>query len=173
MNFLRNLYALNSGQKLSEQRRVSLNKDYLFYNRLSSFVACLPDDDDDWKGVSELRRSLEALDVLRDNASKRQLTVSADVQGKIDEQVIKMEDAIYDFFKQNERSLKSSKKIAKLLKGNLNLYEVPNSILTSESDVIDDNSFIWWLVTRAAVRSTDFHKEYSAILDGSIAPIPT
>ena len=29
MNFLRNLYALNSGQKLSEQRRVSLNKDYL------------------------------------------------------------------------------------------------------------------------------------------------
>ena len=43
----------------------------------------------------------------------------------------------------------------------------------SESDVMDDNSFIWWLVTRAAVRSTDFHKEYSAILDGSIAPIPT
>lgn len=173
MNFLRNLYALNSGQKLSEQRRVSLNKDYLFYNRLSSFVACLPDDDDDWKGVSELRRSLEALDILRDNASKRQLTVSADVQGKIDEQVMKMEDAIYDFFKQNKGSLKSSKKIAKLLKGNLNLYEVPNSILTSESNVMDDNSFIWWLVTRAAVRSTDFHKEYSAILDGSIAPIPT
>ena len=58
-------------------------------------------------------------------------------------------------------------------KWNFDVFKVPNELLTENTEVIDDNSFIWWLATRAAVKSTDFHKEYIKAIDPTIAPIPS
>ena len=173
LQFYKNLYSVASGQKLAVQRKVALNKDYLFFNRLNSFVAALPPDDEDWKGVKELKSLLESLEVLNANGEKRNLNISKEDQDKLEEEVLKMEDAVYDFFKKNEKSLKSSKKLGKLLRENFDVFKVPNELLTETTEVIDDNSFIWWLATRAAVKSTDFHKEYINAIDPTIAPIPS
>lgn len=172
LNFLYNLYAISSGQKFAEQKRVSLNTNYLFYNRLSQFVAAIPDDNE-WEGLSELKNKLNSLAVLSKNAPTRNLTLSTEDQNKIDEEVIQMEDAIYDFFQKNIENVKDKQKLANLLHKNVNLYQLPTETLTSKLEAIDDNSFVWWLATRGALKSTDFHKEYAAIIDDKIAPIPT
>ena len=172
LNFLYNLYAISSGQKFAEQKRVSLNTNYLFYNRLSQFVAAIPDDNE-WEGLSELKNKLNSLAVLSKNAPTRNLTLSTEDQNKIDEEVIQMEDAIYDFFQKNIENVKDKQKLANLLHKNVNLYQLPTETLTSKLEAIDDNSFVWWLATRGALKSTDFHKEYAAIIDNKIAPIPT
>lgn len=172
LNFLYNLYAISSGQKFAEQKRVSLNTNYLFYNRLSQFVAAIPDDNE-WEGLNDLKNKLNSLAVLSKNAPTRNLTLSTEDQNKIDEEVIQMEDAIYDFFQKNIENVKDKQKLANLLHKNVNLYQLPTEILTSKLEAIDDNSFVWWLATRGALKSTDFHKEYAAIIDDKIAPIPT
>ena len=59
----------------------------------------------------------------------------------------------------------------------LQLYTNAEDILTEGLENLDDNAFVWWLASRAAVKSSDFYNEYKQIIDPKaehpIAPIPT
>jgi hypothetical protein len=45
--------------------------------------------------------------------------------------------------------------------------------LTSETPYFEDNAFVWWLASRAALKSSDFYGAYTKNMSDKIAPIPS
>jgi len=43
--------------------------------------------------------------------------------------------------------------------------------LNAETEFIEDNAYIWWLASKAALKSSDFYGAYAKILSDKIAPI--
>lgn len=168
LNFLKTLYEINEGQKLAQNVRVSLNKDYIFYNKMKKFIITIPDE---FKGKSELLGTLNSLFTLKKNYKDKNFNLTEEQKENIERERIKMEDAIYDFFQVN--SDMTVEQLAKLIStDNLNLFHRPEELLSEELDDLDDNSFVWWIATRAAVKASDFYNMYKQIIDDKIAPIP-
>ena len=160
--FAKNLFNINSGQTMSLQNRVGIHAQQLLYKKLNKLIINI---DDDWIGKKELYESLQALTLL--NSDNTHLNREETIQ--LEKEKLAMEDAVYDFFQKNGTD---PKKLSKLLMG-LNLYTSGETLLTDESEDIDDNAFIWWLAGRAAVKATDFYYMYKNVITDEIAPIPT
>ena len=53
------------------------------------------------------------------------------------------------------------------------LFHKPTELLDENLDDLDDNSFIWYLASRVAVKSSSFHSKFKNIINEEVAPIPT
>lgn len=169
--FYKNLYEINNGQKINKQKRVGLNKDYIFYGKMQKLITQVPDN---WKDKDKLKSTLESLENLKKNYQQKRLDVSKDVRDAITQEMVKLEDAIYDFFEANSDKLSDSNLLSELINpSKLSLYTVPNELINEGTEDLDDNSFVWWLATRAAVKSSIFHKRFASVINNKIAPIPT
>ena len=58
IRFFKKLIESNASQKLKEQNRVSVNKDFIFYKRTVRLLNNLPSD---WEGVEELKSEIGKL----------------------------------------------------------------------------------------------------------------
>lgn len=165
LKFAKALFDINNGQKLNQQNRVSLNRDYVIFNKLKKFIVTIPDD---WKGKSDLIALLESSTTLSEKAKDRQLEVTEDEKEKILKERIAVEDAIYAFFEANkDRDLKEL-----INPKNLDIFNKNISIFNDSSEDIDDNAFMWWLASRAAIKSSDFYWQFKQIITDAVAPLP-
>ena len=123
---------------------------------MKKFIITIPDE---FKGKSELSGTLNSLFTLEKNYKDKNFNLTEEQKENIERERIKMEDAIYDFFQVN--SDMTVEQLAKLIStDNLNLFHRPEELLSEELDDLDDNSFVWWIATRAAVKASDFYNMY-------------
>ncbi len=169
--FMLNVLNINQGQKLAEHRRVGINKNYLFYQKMVNFVNT---DDEDWKDLDELKSIVDKAGTLKKYYKERKLDIPRESEKEIEKETLAIEDAINVFFTKNIDKVSDVKTFGSFIRKSIgDLYANPSDILNVNTKTMDDNSFFWWLATRAAVLSTDFHKEFAEIQDDTIAPIPT
>lgn len=165
------LNAINNEQKLNEQNRTAVNKDYIIYKKVGNFIVAIPDD---WEGKAELNTTYKSLVKYKGLYESKRLSLSIEEKTDLERERIMLEDAIYTFFNSNMSRLKDPKKLSRLINTtNFSLYSFNEEILDSESTDIDDNSFVYYLAARAALKSSDFYGEYKQIINDRIAPIPT
>ena len=115
-------------------------------------------------------------DLLRSNSTN----LSEEQREEFERETIQAEDAVYDFFQieSNKAKLNDPKQLAQLINPNkLQLYTEGKELLNEGLDNLDDNSIVWWLASRIAVRSSDFYNQYRQIIDPKaerpLAPIST
>lgn len=173
LEFAKTLSAVNSGQKLKQQDKVGINKNYLLFKQFKHFVDVVPDD---WIGKEDLQNTLNSIYTLEDASSENKINLNKDERQAVESEMILIEDAIYNFFNQ-ERINGNTLDVVKL--GNLlnkfagdgGFFEKTGDLLTETSTSIDKNSFIWWLASRAAIKSSDFYGVYRNSITEDIAPI--
>lgn len=179
LRFLKQLYQINQGQKLSKQDRVSTKKDILVYRNLKSIIS-VPDDDKlkNWNGFLELQNTINSMnkheELLRNNSNN----VSEDTRADFEKEKLSIENAIYDFFQKNKDKLEDPTKLQEFLNPRrFQLYTEAKELLNEDLDNLDDNSMLWWLASRIAVKSNDFYNQYKQIINPKaerpLAPIAT
>ena len=182
LKFLKNLYNVNQGNKLNKQDRVSVKKDLLIYKRLK-YIVQVGDQDDplkDWEGFADLKTVIDSATKHEKYLTENTITLNQQEREEFEAETIAIENAIYDFFQieSNKQKLQDPKKLAEFINPKkLNLYTEAKELLNEGLDNLDDNSIVWWIATRAALRSQDFYFQYKQIIDPTekdpIAPIPT
>lgn len=171
--FLKQLYELNQGQKLVKQDRISEKKDILIYKRLKSIVT-VPDDDKlkSWAGFLEFKNTIDSA-ILHEKYSREESISESDKEDFEKENIV-IQDAIYDFFQKNQDKLKDPVKLSEFVSLNrFQLYTEAKEILNEGVTSIDDNSMLWWIAGRTAIKASAFYNRYAQIIDGNLAPVPT
>jgi hypothetical protein len=169
------LSALNRGQKLKQQEKVATRKNFLLYKNLSHLSDVVPPDDWDTESLAKLKATIDAADFLSTNYERDTLQFTKEEKMKAEEEMLNIEDAIFDFFEANKVDGKlDSKKVGRLLyalAGDAGFFAENDELLTENSKSIDHNSFIWWLASRAALKGSDFYGAYRKSLGDDRAPI--
>lgn len=179
LKFLKNLYQINQSRKLSKQDRISTKKDLLIYRRLKNIVQ-VQDNDPliKWNGFLELQNIINGMSIHESLVQNKQNSVPDSQREQFEKEKLAVEDAIYEFFQKNQDKLNNVDDLKQLLNpSRLNLYTEAKELLNENLESLDDNSIIWWLASRAAIKATDFYSRYKEILDPKaerlLAPIPT
>lgn len=177
LEFADTLAKMNRGQKLKEQNKVAARKNQLLYNGTKRLIDTLSDSD--WKDTSivDLKNAFnnittEVKDALEGDGVKQ----SKETRAAVEKYMMQLDNAIYDFFQANKDSKGelSTEKIGKLLKkfaGNAGFFQKTNNILNESTKSLSDNSYIWYLASRAAVRASDFYGSYKKAVSDKVAPI--
>lgn len=177
LEFADTLAKMNRGQKLKEQNKVAARKNQLLYNGTKRLIDTLSDSD--WKdtSIADLKNTFnnittEVKDALEGNGVKQ----SKETRAAVEKYMMQLDNAIYDFFQANKDSKGelSVEKIGKLLKkfaGNAGFFQKTNNILNESTKSLSDNSYIWYLASRAAVRASDFYGSYKKAVNDKVAPI--
>lgn len=177
LEFADTLAKMNRGQKLKEQNKVAARKNQLLYNGTKRLIDTLSDSD--WKDTSivDLKNAFnnittEVKDALGGDGVKQ----SKETRAAVEKYMMQLDNAIYDFFQANKDSKGelSTEKIGKLLKkfaGNAGFFQKTNNILNESTKSLSDNSYIWYLASRAAVRASDFYGSYKKAVNDKVAPI--
>lgn len=173
LEFYKTLSEMNSGQKLKQQDKVGINKNYLLFNSFKRFINIIPDD---WIGAEDLKNEFNSLQFLEQYSSENKTILNKEERNNIEYELTKIEDSIYNFFNQNKNCEGGidPNKLGYLLNkfaGMNGFFQKTDSLLTENSKYIDDNSFIWWIASRAALKSSDFYNVYLNSLNENIAPI--
>lgn len=177
LRLLERVSNLNKGQKLSKQDRVATRKDLLLYKRMKFFTQMLDQFDDLDKESVQTLKSIIDTQSLHQQAIDENLKLIKDTE-TFQKENVAIEDAIYNFFQANSKLLTDANSLAKLINpSNFDLYTRANTLLNEGIESIDDNSFVWWLADRVALKSSDFYYQYRQVIDPDaehpIAPIPT
>ena len=190
---IRGISDLNQGNKLNVQNYTAANKNFILYNKMNKLLtSLLNEDDDDAKDVrakwnqsgalDKLKLAIESMSYHKDlsgaTVAERTLGLNTTQKEQIEREQHAMDDAIYEFFQANKDKLadndQAREDLAQFIKAaKLDYYSHNNDILTQSSEDIDDGAFTWWLASKAALKSSDFHKVYRKVLSDDIAPIPT
>lgn len=181
LEFLKRLFEVNQGQKLSKQDRVSTRKDLLIYKRLKNIVQVLDDDPlKTWEGFADLQSAINGMTLHEEMLSTNNNIIPESQKEAFEKEKIAAENAIYDFFQieSNKKKLEDPTMLAQLINPRkLQLYTEAKELLTEGLENLDDNSIVWWLASRIALRSTDFYHQYRQIIDPEaarpLAPIST
>lgn len=177
LEFADTLAKMNRGQKLKEQNKVAARKNQLLYNSTKRLIDTLSDSD--WKdtSIADFKNTFnnittEVKDALEGDGVKQ----SKETRAAVEKYIMQLDNAIYDFFQANKDSKGelSVEKIGKLLKkfaGNAGFFQKTNNILNESTKSLSDNSYIWYLASRAAVRASDFYGSYKKAVNDKVAPI--
>lgn len=177
LEFADTLTKMNRGQKLKEQNKVAARKNQLLYNGTKRLIDTLSDSD--WKdtSIADLKNifnniTVEVKDALEGDGVKQ----SKETRAAVEKYMMQLDNAIYDFFQANKDSKGelSVEKIGKLLKkfaGNAGFFQKTNNILNESTKSLSDNSYIWYLASRAAVKASDFYGSYKKAVNDKVAPI--
>lgn len=187
------IHELNKGNKMNAQNHASVNKNLIMYNKLNKLIVSILNDDDkvDIKSTWDIQELADVLDSLKThkyawgdpmkdperNVSERILSLNPQQRQDLDKEAIILGDAIYNFFQKNLSNIQDPKKLARLL-SQFDYIQKNDGILNKNSETIDDNSFTWWLASKAALKYSDFVAVFDKIMDGAdvekpIAPLPT
>ena len=187
------IHELNKGNKINAQNHASVNKNLIMYNKLNKLIVSILNDDDkvDIKSTWDIQELADVLDSLKThkyawgdpmkdperNVSERILSLNPQQRQDLDKEAIILGDAIYNFFQKNLSNVQDPKKLARLL-SQFDYIQKNDGILNKNSETIDDNSFTWWLASKAALKYSDFVAVFDKIMDGAdvekpIAPLPT
>lgn len=175
LTYAEQLNAINKGQKLKQQSRVAANKNYLVYDSAKRLLNAISDSD--WKEIDGLKTIIETIPTeLKDAIENKDIKITKELQEQLNEYIYKIDNAIYDFFQAN---LDSDGKINKEKLGRLlhnfagvnGFFQKTNGTLNETTKYIDDNAFIWYIASRAALKASDFYGSYKQAISDDIAPI--
>lgn len=177
LEFANTLAKMNRGQKLKEQNKVAARKNQLLYNGTKRLIDTLSDSD--WKdtSIADLKNAFNNITVeVKDALEGDGVKQSKETRAAVEKYMMQLDNAIYDFFQANKDSKGelSVEKIGKLLKkfaGNAGFFQKTNNILNESTKSLSDNSYIWYLASRAAVRASDFYGSYKKAVNDKVAPI--
>ena len=168
----KNIHAINQGKKLNLQNRVAANKNYITYSRLKRFIVSI---DDSWAEKKTLEDALESAKMLKKFAEKRQQTTDANRKA-MEEEMIKIDDAFYAFFnnEENVRKIKNGD-LYTLFQKDFDLYDDTDQLINQDTEVLHDRNLLYWLASRAAIKKSAFNNELRQVIDpeSGLAPIPT
>lgn len=177
LEFADTLTKMNRGQKLKEQNKVAARKNQLLYNGTKRLIDTLSDSD--WKdtSIADLKNAFNNITVeVKDALEGDGVKQSKETRAAVEKYMMQLDNAIYDFFQANKDSKGelSVEKIGKLLKkfaGNAGFFQKTNNILNESTKSLSDNSYIWYLASRAAVKASDFYGSYKKAVNDKVAPI--
>lgn len=177
LEFADTLAKMNRGQKLKEQNKVAARKNQLLYNGTKRLIDTLSDSD--WKdtSIADLKNTFNNITVeVKDALEGDGVKWSKETRAAVEKYMMQLDNAIYDFFQANKDSKGelSVEKIGKLLKkfaGNAGFFQKTNNILNESTKSLSDNSYIWYLASRASVRASDFYGSYKKAVNDKVAPI--
>lgn len=175
LTYAEQLNAINKGQKLKQQIRVAANKNYLIYNSAKRLFNAISDSD--WKEIDGLKTIIETIPTdLKDAIKNKDIKITKELQEQLNEYIYKIDNAIYDFFQANlDGDGKINKeKLSRLLHnfaGVNGFFQKTNGTLNETTKFIDDNAFIWYIASRAALKASDFYGSYKQAISNDIAPI--
>lgn len=177
LEFADTLAKMNRGQKLKEQNKVAARKNQLLYNGTKRLIDILSDSD--WKdtSIADLKNTFNSITTeVKDALEGKEVKQSKETRAAVEKYMMQLDNAIYDFFQANKDSKGelSVEKIGKLLKkfaGNAGFFQKTNNILNESTKSLSDNSYIWYLASRAAVRASDFYGSYKKAVNDKVAPI--
>lgn len=177
LEFADTLTKMNRGQKLKEQNKVAARKNQLLYNSTKRLIDTLSDSD--WKdtSIADLKNTFNNITVeVKDALEGDGVKQSKETRAAVEKYMMQLDNAIYDFFQANKDSKGelSVEKIGKLLKkfaGNAGFFQKTNNILNESTKSLSDNSYIWYLASRAAVKASDFYGSYKKAVNDKVAPI--
>lgn len=177
LEFADTLAKMNRGQKLKEQNKVAARKNQLLYNGTKRLIDTLSDSD--WKdtSIADLKNTFNNITVeVKDALEGDGVKQSKETRAAVEKYMMQLDNAIYDFFQANKDSKGelSVEKIGKLLKkfaGNAGFFQKTNNILNESTKSLSDNSYIWYLASRASVRASDFYGSYKKVVNDKVAPI--
>ena len=177
LEFADTLAKMNRGQKLKEQNKVAARKNQLLYNGTKRLIDTLSDSD--WKdtSIADLKNAFNNITVeVKDALEGDGVKQSKETRAAVEKYMMQLDNAIYDFFQANKDSKGelSIEKIGKLLKkfaGNAGFFQKTNNILNESTKSLSDNSYIWYLASRAAVKASDFYGSYKKAVNDKVAPI--
>lgn len=169
------LFNINRGQKLEIQSRVGARANYLLYEKIRRLLTNA-DFPKDFEGYEEFRNIIENLKFFNDNVKDKsqndwKISLNLEEQIALEKDRLAMEDAIYDFFNKNLDKLEEFFNFSLFKLGDLN-----TSLLTEDSQDIDESSFIGYLASKIAIKSSDFYSKYKELIkdknpEHPIAPI--
>ena len=164
------IYAINQGKKLNLVNNTAINKNFIEYNRLSDFIVNIGDD---WKERDRLQDAINNALTLKEFAPTRnQKGISAQQRDSIELERVAISDAVHDFFQANEDLIKQGK-LKDLFRKGFDLYSSTNQIISQNTEALEDQNFVYWLASRAALKQSDFLKKFKTVIDGEVAPLPT
>lgn len=175
LTYAEQLNAINKGQKLKQQSRVAANKNYLVYNSAKRLINAISDSD--WQEIDGLKTVIETIPTdLKDAIENKDIKITKELQEQLNEYIYKIDNAIYDFFQAN---LDGDGKINKEKLGRLlhnfagvnGFFQKTNGTLNENTKFIDDNAFIWYIASRAALKASDFYGSYKQAISDDVAPI--
>lgn len=177
LEFADTLTKMNRGQKLKEQNKVAARKNQLLYSGTKRLIDTLSDSD--WKdtSIADLKNTFNNITVeVKDALEGDGVKQSKETRAAVEKYMMQLDNAIYDFFQANKdaKGELSTEKIGKLLKkfaGNAGFFQKTNNILNESTKSLSDNSYIWYLASRAAVKASDFYGSYKKAVNDKVAPI--
>ena len=175
LKYYAKIHELNSGQKLLEHDKASVNSDIIIYNKFKKFVLESNWPPLGWEGRDELKKAIqdiELLGTLTGDDGKRNLSLNNDQKIQQKKDSLKMRQAIHDFFAKNANNLNDENKLAELFSGDLFDFEsLDTSILNHQTQDISDSSFLSYIAASAALAPNDFYKLYKGRITSKIAPV--
>lgn len=175
LTYAEQLNTINKGQKLKQQSRVAANKNYLIYDSAKRLFNAISDSD--WKEIDGLKTIIETIPTdLKNAIENKDIKITKELQEQLNEYIYKIDNAIYDFFQANlDGDGKINKeKLSRLLHnfaGVNGFFQKTNGTLNETTKFIDDNAFIWYIASRAALKASDFYGSYKQAISNDIAPI--
>ena len=159
LQFGKRLYGINNGQKLSKQPKITLRSNQLIYKALKKLYDVAPEGLD----KTMLAPFFDESYIL--NQFKDEDSVDDKTLENLEKARIQLEDALYEFGQKNEG--KELFNIEKMI----SLFEDKGLILNEATEGIDDNTILWHLATRLALKSSEFYNVYRQSLDENLAPL--
>lgn len=177
LNFIQGVHNINKGNKLKEHDVVQVNRNFLLYNQTQRLINVIPDDwiaDDEGNNakikLDALHKSLETLKGIKED----NLKLSKEDRRKANAEMLKLENAIYDIFSRNVGTDHNKlKNLINNFAGENGFFQPTGDVLNTATKFIEDNAYIWWLASRAALKGTAFYQAYSKSLVEGLAPIPS
>ena len=179
LQVLKTISGINNSQKLEEQNKVAGRFYSIITKRISTRILGHKDRWQEWDVVPEgktvgvltaLENAVNEAETIKVLQSSPNMRVNLETRKKLEAERTKIEDAIYDLFKANQ-----DKDLSKILSyENFNYYDSEEGLLTatSQDSDISDLHFIYWLMSKALVKTSSFAKVYDqALANSKIAPL--
>lgn len=160
--FAKNLIAVNNGQKVAEQDMTAAKFQLASYKRLKNFQ--LPDtwDTTEW---NETISKLSGTDSLLSKIENK-LTQAEREQVFADSKLL--DEALHNLYIKNKDKI-TKESMAQFMK-NFNLLDSTEDTLNKEITKVNDRNLFWYMVTRFAVKPSDFYYSYRQIITNDLAP---
>lgn len=161
LEYIKELSARNSNNKIKEQKDTSIQLNYLLYSEVER-LRTLVDNDRDWKRIELLDKALEEGKKLKEK-----------VQSEKEQELAKknFELNLHKFLTANLDLLDDTEKFGKIFNlRNFKFGFVSKNTINRETTSLDAKSFYFYLASVAALNPNDFYHLYKDKLDEHVGP---